>query len=91
MTRLAASTSQDLVTLSDLHPSDRHFIYELKITGFRVPSGRVEIQTMKDQLSEFIRAKMEGAGPHLASVIGRWRITTDGLSREHVPFALLLF
>ena len=86
MTRLSSSTFQDLVTLSDLHPSDRHFLYELKITGFRVPSGRGAIQTMKDQLSEFIRTKMEGAGPNLAAVIGRWRITSDGLSRENVLF-----
>ena len=78
------------MTLSDLHTSDRHFIYELKITGFRGPSGRGEIQTMKDQLSEFIRVKMEGAGPHRAVVICRWRITTDGLSREHVLFLALI-
>ena len=90
MTRLLSSTSHDLVTLSDLHPSDRHFIYELKITRFRVPSGRGAIQTIKDQLTEFIRTKMEGAGPHLAAVIGRWRITTDGLSREHVLFLSLI-
>ena len=78
MIRLADSTSRDLVTLSALHPADRQFIYELKITGFRVPYGSREVQNMKDKLSEFIRSKMEGVGPHRASVIGRWRITTEG-------------
>ena len=91
MTRLSVSTSQDLVTVSDLHESDRHFVYELKITGFRVPYGVGAVQTMKDHLSEFIREKMIGVDPHRAAVIGRWRITTDGRDREHVPLLFLHF
>ena len=89
MTRLSISTSQDLVTLSDLNKSDRNFICELKITGFRVPYGVGAVQTMKDHLSEFIREKMIVVGHHRAAVIGRWRITTDGRDREHV--SLLFF
>ena len=58
MTRLSSSTSRDLVTLSDLRASNHQFIYELKITGFRLPSGRGAIQEMKEKLSEFIREKM---------------------------------
>ena len=38
---------------------------------------------MKDQLSEFIREKMNGVGPDRAALIGRWRITTDGKDRDH--------
>ena len=91
MTRLSASTSQDLVTLSDPHESDRHFVFELKITGFRVAYGVGAVQTMKDHLSEFIREKMNGVGPHRATVIGRWRITSDGRDREHVPPLFLYF
>ena len=58
-------------------------MYELKITEFRVPYGVGAVQTMKDQLSEFIREKMNGVGPDRAALIGRWRITTDGKDRDH--------
>ena len=91
MTRLTSSISKDLKTLSDLHESDRHFVYELKITGFRVPYGVGAVQTMKDQLSVFIREKMIGVGPHRAAVIVRWRITTDGRERYHVLFLFFFF
>lgn len=87
MNPLASITDSRLVTLTDLHPRDQQFVYEVKITGFTVPRAPAAIQGMKMLISEFVRKLMEGAGPHSAAVIGRWRITTDGAPRRDVSFS----
>ena len=85
MKRLADATATDLITFTDLHPDDRQLIYELKITGFIVHRNTpAAINKMQYDLSEFTRTLRQGAGPHLASVVGRWRITTDGRHKPHV-------
>ena len=86
MNPLASITDNRLVSLTDLHPRDRQFIYEVKITGFTVSRNPAALQGMKMLISEFVRKLMEGAGPHSAAVIGRWRITTDGAPRRDVSF-----
>ena len=82
MNPLASITNNRLFTLTDLHPRDRQ--YEFKITGFTVSRDPADVQSMKKLISEFVRKRMEGAGPHSAAVIGRWRITTDGTPRLDV-------
>ena len=85
MTRRVEATIDDLVTVSNLHFDDRQLIYELKITGFVVPRNtREAILKMQFSISVFVRDLMQGVGPDLASVIGRWRVTTDGWNKPHV-------
>ena len=80
MSRQTDATADDLVTVTNLHPDDR-----LKIARFFVPRNtREAILTMQFRISEFVRDLMQGAGPTLASVIGRWRVTTDGFNKPHV-------
>ena len=87
MNRLADATVTDLITVTDLHPDDRQLIYELKITGFIVPRNTpAAINKMQYDLSKFIRTLRQGTVPHLASVVGRWRITIDGRYKPHVIY-----
>ena len=89
MNRRTDANTDDLITVTNLHPDYRQLIYELKITGFVVTRNtREAVLKMQFRLSEFIRGLMQGAGPNLASVIGRWRVNTDGWNKPHVSSCL---